>query len=65
MSSSNSHSQNQNTALDYLCVDIFIANIVEARALGTAFQLGIIDYIEENQHSTFDNLAKKFNFKRK
>jgi len=32
----------------------------EARALGTAFELGLIDYLSENQQSTIEELQKRF-----
>lgn len=60
MSSSATYPDDQNPVFDYLRVDTFITNIVEARALGTAFQLGIIDYIDKNQNSSFDNLKRQF-----
>ena len=50
----------QSKAFDYLCVDAFIKSMVDARALGTAFELGLIDYLGENQHSTFDDLKRRF-----
>jgi len=51
---------NQGKIFDYLCVDEFLKKIVDARALGTAFELGLIDYLMENQHSTFDDLKRRF-----
>lgn len=35
------------TTLDYLCVDAFLTEMVGARALGTAFELGLIDALQE------------------
>ena len=34
---------------DYLCVDAFIKGVVEARALATAFETGLIDHLIENE----------------
>jgi len=50
----------QTKVFDYLCVDAFITNIVDARALGTAFELGLIDYLGENQNSGLDDLKRRF-----
>ena len=33
---------------DYLCVDDFIQNIFSARALATAFEIGLIDFFIQN-----------------
>ena len=60
MVDSDPYQHDQTKAFDYLCVDDFIKNIVDARALGTAFELGLIDYLNKNQHSTFDDLKGKF-----
>lgn len=46
--------------LDYLCVDSFMKTVVDARALATAFELRLIDYLSENQASTLDDLKKGF-----
>jgi len=60
MAASGPYRHDQTEAFDYLCVDAFIKSIVDARALGTAFELGLIDYLDENQHSTLDDLKKRF-----
>jgi SAM-dependent methyltransferase len=52
--------QEQSTVLDYLCVDSFIKTVVDARALVTAFELQLIDYLRENQPSTVDDLKRVF-----
>ena len=46
--------------LDYLCVDSFMKTVVDARALATAFEMRLIDYLSENQASTPDDLKKGF-----
>ena len=45
---------------DYLCVDSFMKTVVEARALTTAFELRLIDYLSENQANTLDDFKKGF-----
>ena len=52
--------QGQRTVWDYLCVDSFLKTVVDARALATAFELRLIDYLSENQASTLDDLTKRF-----
>lgn len=47
-------------AFDYLCVDEFMKDIVGARALATAFELGVIDYFIKNPSYTFGDLKKRF-----
>ena len=42
----------------YLCVDSFMKGIVDARALGTAFELGLIDNLVENGTVTLDQVEK-------
>ena len=56
MDASGSYLHDQDMTFDYLCVDAFIKDIVSAQALATAFELRLIDYLSENQHSTFDTL---------
>ena len=50
----------QSKEFDYLCVDSFIKSIVNARALGTAFELRLIDYLGENHSISLDDLDKRF-----
>ena len=42
--------------LEYLCVDDFMKSLVDARALSSAFELGLIDYILQNSLVVFDDL---------
>lgn len=49
---------------DYLRVDEFLQGIVESRALGTAFELGIIDYLVETRHTDFEELLMVFKLDR-
>ena len=50
----------QEKEFDYLCVDSFIKTIVDARALSTAFELRLIDYLINNQPVSLDDLKKGF-----
>lgn len=50
----------QSKELEYLCVDAFMEDIVGARALATAFQLGLIDYLKKSQPITLDDLKKGY-----
>lgn len=45
---------------EYLCVDSFIHHVAEARALATAFELGLIDFFIENPAALFNDLKKRF-----
>lgn len=45
-------------AFEYLCVDAFLADMVKARALRTAFHLGIIDYIRNKENCSSGDLKK-------
>jgi SAM-dependent methyltransferase len=54
------YQQEQGAASDYLCVDSFMKTAVYARALASAFELRLIDYLSENQASTLDDLKKGF-----
>jgi SAM-dependent methyltransferase len=54
-----SASKNVGTGMsyDFLCVDEFLSNIVEARALKSALELGLIDHLHGNLVSTLDSIA--------
>jgi len=45
---------------EYLSIDSFIRRVVEARALGTAFELGLIDFLAENPAALFNDIRKRF-----
>lgn len=45
-------------ALEYLCVDAFITDMVTARALTTAFELNIIDTLNADVSASYDVLEK-------
>lgn len=45
---------------EYLCVDSFIQRIAEARALATAFEMGLIDFLAENPAALFNDIIKSF-----
>ena len=48
----------KNKVFNYLRADEFIKGIIESRALGTAFELGIIDYLVENHAGSFDEIKR-------
>ena len=50
----------QSDEFDYLSVDVFIKDIVGARALAAALELRLIDYLVKNQPVVLDDLTKKF-----
>jgi len=50
----------QSDEFDYLSVDAFIKDIVDARALATALELRLIDYLVKNQPVALDELKKGF-----
>ncbi|KPK24431.1 MAG: hypothetical protein AMK69_16120 [Nitrospira bacterium SG8_3] len=41
---------------EYLCVDDFLKALVDARALASAFELGLIDYLVQNPRVPLDDL---------
>lgn len=50
---------NSQNAITYLCVDDFIDTFVKAQVLKSAFETGVIDYLEQNQPCTLDSLTQK------
>lgn len=46
----------ENREFDYLCVDDFISNIYSARALATAFEIGLIDSLIQHKSASYDSL---------
>ena len=56
--SDHQYRQEQTAAPEYLCVDSFMKTAVDARALATALELRLIDYLSENPSSTLDDLKK-------
>jgi len=58
--SDHQYQQDKGTVFDFLCVDSFMKTVVDARALATAFELRLIDYLGENQPSTVDDLKGGF-----
>jgi SAM-dependent methyltransferase len=57
--SDHQYRQEQTAAPEYLCVDSFMKTAVDARALATALELRLIDYLSENPSSTLDDLKKR------
>ena len=60
MPASDTYPDSQVNALDYLCVDAFIRDIAGARALGTALESGLIDYLRENRGGTSEEIRIRF-----
>jgi len=54
----NNHDKDK--VLDYLRVDEFMKTLIDARALGTAFETGFIDYLNKTQHSNLHDLKMRF-----
>lgn len=57
----NARSANEHGAsddLEFLCVDDFIRSLVGARALKTAFELGLIDYLLERRPGSVEAMEK-------
>ncbi len=44
---------------DFLCVDDFIGNMIDARALATAFEVGMIDVLARDGESATESLQEK------
>lgn len=44
-------------ATDYLCVDDFLRTAVDCRALGTAFEIGLIDHLLAHREEAADSLC--------
>jgi SAM-dependent methyltransferase len=42
------HPEDKAKEIEYLCVDDFMTTLVDARALASAFELGLIDYLFQN-----------------
>jgi len=59
MTSPNLKEKNENREFDYLCVDKFISNIYSARALATAFEIGLIDLLIQHKFTSFYSLMEQ------
>jgi hypothetical protein len=57
MTSGNHLRKNLGKEFDYLCVDDFIKNLFDARALATAFEIRLIDSLLQDKHATIDSLT--------
>lgn len=55
-----SFKQDKNTDLDYVCVDRFIQNLFHARALATAFEIGLVDFMLQTGNPGLESLAKRW-----
>lgn len=54
MTPDHAEKENQGDELGYLCVDDFIKSIVDARSLGTAFELRLIDHLMKHSEVALD-----------
>ena len=59
MSQSKGYRRKQSNAFDYLCVDHFMRSLVDSRVLATAFELNLIDFLQQKGASSVDALAKE------
>lgn len=60
MTPSNPQAEIPNKRFDYLCVDDFIENFSHARALATAFEIGLIDFVLQKGSAAVGFLAKRW-----
>jgi SAM-dependent methyltransferase len=59
MSSTNKFRSGINLVYEYLCVDEFIDNFINAQSLKTAFEISLIDYLQEHQSCDIDTITRK------
>lgn len=59
MTDSDTKRNDQSKEFAYLCVDDFMKDLVDAKALSTAFELGLIDFLVEKKSATFAFLTKE------
>ncbi len=62
MTGSDQYPHNKDKVFEYLCVDEFMKTLIDARALGTAFETGFIDYLDKTQHSNLHDLKTRFDW---
>jgi cyclopropane fatty-acyl-phospholipid synthase-like methyltransferase len=59
MTHSNAKRNDQSKEFGYLCVDDFMENLVDAKVLSTAFELGLIDFLIEKKSAPFGFLKRE------
>ena len=59
MTSAKTQGNKEKREFDYLCVDDFIRDIYSARALATAFEIGLIDSLMQHQSTSFHSLTEQ------
>jgi len=59
MTSPNTIGKNGSREFDYLCVDDFMSNIFSARALATAFEIGLIDSLIQHGSVSFCSMTEQ------
>jgi SAM-dependent methyltransferase len=57
MTSADRNAEKKRREFDFLCVDDFIGDILSARALTTALEIGLVDWLLQNQPASFRSLA--------
>jgi SAM-dependent methyltransferase len=60
MTSANDKSKSLGKEFDFLCVDDFMKSFTLARALGTAFEIGLIDFMLQIGNTTQESLTKRW-----
>jgi SAM-dependent methyltransferase len=56
----NDQSKYKSKPFDFLCVDDFIENFGHARALATAFEIGLVDFMLKAGNADLDSIAKRW-----
>jgi len=60
MTSENDESKSRSNVFEYLCVDRFLESLNHARALATAFEMGLIDFMLQKKNISPESLAKQW-----
>jgi ubiquinone/menaquinone biosynthesis C-methylase UbiE len=58
MASENNESKPRSNVFEYLCVDRFLEGLNQARALATAFEMGLIDFMLQKKNISPESLSK-------
>lgn len=60
MTSANDQAKSRSKGFDFLCVDDFMESFDHARALATAFEIGLIDFMLQAGSADLESLAKRW-----
>jgi SAM-dependent methyltransferase len=60
MTSANHKTKSRGKEFAYLCVDDFMENLFHARALATAFEIGLVDFMLQNGNTTLESIAMRW-----